>query len=70
MGGSESIIYNVPVTQKPQGESAIYRHPAYKDKILGRPEEHLATMKDCLLNSFKKYSQNPCLGTNIMIQAG
>jgi hypothetical protein len=37
MGGSPSITYAVPVTQKIEGESAIYRAPEYKDNIIGRP---------------------------------
>ena len=37
MGGGASINYCVPVTQKPEGESAIYRAPGTKDKLCDRP---------------------------------
>jgi hypothetical protein len=37
MGGTPSIIYAVPVTQKKEGESAIYRFPDFKDKLIGQP---------------------------------
>jgi len=33
MGGAPVINYNEPITQKPQGESAIYRFPDYKDRL-------------------------------------
>jgi hypothetical protein len=38
MGGAQSITYCTPVTQKPQGESAIYRAPIFKDKLIDRPK--------------------------------
>ena len=37
MGGGASITYCVPVTQKPKGESAVYRNPFSKDKLIDRP---------------------------------
>lgn len=38
MGGTPSILYAVPVSQKKEGESAIYRSPIFKDKLHDRPE--------------------------------
>ena len=64
MGGAPSINYAVPITPKPQGESAIYRSPAQKDKLVDRPEPNLGTMKDILVNSCKKYASLPALGTD------
>lgn len=62
MGGGASLTYSVPVTQKPEGESAIYRNPSSKDKLYDRPEPALGTMKDIILNSYKLYGKNPALG--------
>lgn len=68
MGGGVSINYCVPVTQKKEGESAIYRNPLTKDKLYDRPEPALATMKDILLNSYKQYGNYPALGKSYMIK--
>lgn len=62
MGGGASTTYCVPVTQKPKGESSIYRNSKCKDRLLDRPEASLATMKDIILNSVKKYGNNEALG--------
>jgi long-chain acyl-CoA synthetase len=62
MGGGASINYCTPVTQKPEGESAIYRNTDYKDKLYDRPAPNLGTMKEILLNSFKVFPKNPALG--------
>jgi hypothetical protein len=58
----------VPVSQKAQGESAVYRSPDFKDKLYDRLEPHLATMKDMLINSYKKFANLPALGTNGLMQ--
>lgn len=29
-----NIVYSVPVTQKKQGETPVYRHPDAKNKLL------------------------------------
>lgn len=68
MGGGASINYCVPVTQKQDGESAIYRSPLAKDKLFDRPEPALGTMKDIILNSYKLYANNPALGKSYMIK--
>jgi long-chain acyl-CoA synthetase len=68
MGGGSSIQYTIPVTQKPEGESAVYRLPEYKHKLLDRPEEHLLTMKDVLINTYKKYGSYEALGISFYIQ--
>lgn len=62
MGGEASINYSVPYTQKPEGESAIYRNPFTKDKLYDRPEEGVGTMKAAILNSAIKYANRPALG--------
>jgi hypothetical protein len=56
MGGSASINYAVPVTAKVDGESAIYRFPDFKDKLLDRFQDELKTMKDIFINSAKVYA--------------
>lgn len=68
MGGGASINYAVPVTPKVNGESAVYRAPANKDKLIDGYGE-CKTMKDILINSGKKYSNNPALGTTSSMQA-
>lgn len=68
MGGAPSITYCVPVTQKPEGESAIYRLAEFKDQLRDRPKENLGTMKDVILNSSKLYADFPALGKSLIIQ--
>lgn len=63
MGGSASEIrYAVPISDKPEHETAVYRSPEYKDKLLDRPEPHLGTMKDIFINSSNKYRDRRALG--------
>jgi len=68
MGGAPSICYAVPVTQKKEGESAVYRSPAFKDKLYDRPEPHIATLKDVFINCYKKFANNPALGNDFFKQ--
>jgi len=37
MRGGASIAYCMSVTQKPQGESTVYRSPKSKGRLFGRP---------------------------------
>jgi hypothetical protein len=67
MGGEASITYCAPHTQKPEGESAIYRNPFTKDKLYDRPEEGVGTMKAAILSSAKRYANRPALGTALYI---
>ena len=69
MGGSASINYAVPVTAKVEGESAIYRFPDFKDKLLDRFQDELKTMKDVFINSANVYAQLPALGIAPATQA-
>jgi hypothetical protein len=69
MGGAPSITYNWPVTQKKDGESPIYRSPAFKDKLMYLPEEHIHTLKDVFLNVYKKFPNNLALGNPSIMQA-
>lgn len=62
MGGAPVINYCQPITQKPQGETAIYRFPTFKDKLLDRGDENATTMKQVFINSAKKYANNPAIG--------
>lgn len=36
-GNSQSILYAVPVSEKKEGETPIYRHPQFKDGLLDGP---------------------------------
>lgn len=69
MGGENSITYAVPITQKPEGETAIYRSPYTKDKLYGSPTPELTTIKAIIINSSKQYPNNPALGTSPLTQA-
>lgn len=65
MGGNSSTIeYCVAVTEKKQGESAIYRNPMFKDKILDGPGD-VKDMKKAILDSCSLHTKNNCLGTII-----
>ena len=68
MGGGSSITYCVPVTQKPEGESSIYRNPRSKDKLHDRPAPQLATLKDIILHSVRLYGDQPALGNRLLRQ--
>jgi len=63
MGGGQSILYAEPVTEKREGETSVYRYPAFKNGPVDAPEENLKTMKDILINSSKKYANRNALGT-------
>lgn len=67
MGGTQSITYAVPVTQKQPGESPIYRLPDFKDKIHATFGPNLSTIKEVLINSFKVYGKSPALGIILVI---
>jgi hypothetical protein len=38
-GNAPSIEYSVPVSEKKPGESAVYRNPLFKDKLLDGPAD-------------------------------
>lgn len=63
MGGAAPLNYCTPVTQKPEGETCIYRNPSTKDKLYSCSSPQLDTMKQVILNSLKKFSDRPALGT-------
>lgn len=60
-GNSSSIEYAVPVSEKKPGESAIYRNPLYKDKILDGPGD-IKDMKRAILHTCTQHTKNNCLG--------
>lgn len=62
MGGGASINYCVAVTQKPEGETSVYRSPLTKDQLYPSPTKELTTMKAILLNTLSQYASNPALG--------
>lgn len=63
MGGAQSINYAEAVTEKKEGETAIYRYPGYKNGLLDSPTKELKTMKDILVYSSIIYAKNNALGT-------
>lgn len=63
-GNSSSIEYAVVVTEKKPGESAVYRNPQYKDKLLEGPGD-IKDMKKAILHSCSQHTKNNCLGTII-----
>ena len=64
MGGNTiSIEYAVPISAKKEGETPVYRFPAFKDHLTDSPDEKLKTMKDIVKNSFSTFAANKMLGT-------
>jgi hypothetical protein len=37
MGGNQSIEYATPISEKPEGSTAIYRHPLFKTGLVDSP---------------------------------
>lgn len=52
----QKFIYSVPVTEKKEGESPIYRHPEFKDGLYTLPPE-IKSLKDTWDQILKKYSE-------------
>ena len=63
MGGNTvSIEYAVPISPKIEGETPVYRFPAFKDQLHDSPDGKLKTMKEVVKNSFAIYAANKMLG--------
>ena len=64
MGGSASkpIQYAVPVTEPGKGETAIYRNPTHKDKLMTAPKTGARTIQEILLHNFKETPSREYLG--------
>lgn len=64
MGGNSSsdLIYAIPVSQKREGETEIYRHPNHTKELILVPENGVNTMQDVFLNSVRKYPHKKLLG--------
>jgi long-chain acyl-CoA synthetase len=64
MGGAASkpIQYAVPVTSPKEGETAIYRNPTHKDKLLTAPKSGARTIQEILLHNFKEAPNREYLG--------
>lgn len=58
MGNSSSFQYSVPITEKPKGESAIYRSPHFKNAFIESPHPDVKTMKDAVKYVCAKYGKN------------
>ena len=69
MGGGSSINYAVAVTKPKEGETAIYRNPDSRERLLECPSEQLKTVKDILINSGKRFADKNALGKLVLIQA-
>ena len=71
MGGSSSDIrYAVPITDKVEGESPIYRFPDFKDELVDRPQKNITTMKDVVLYACAKFADKNSLGTKFIDFSG
>lgn len=64
-GGSSTIEYAVPVSEKKKGETPIYRGPNYKDGLKSGPAPEVNDMKKALLTAISQFGKNNCLGTII-----
>ena len=66
MGSEESIQYSVdvPGQEQPKDSTKVKRHPRNVDKLHEySPKTGLKTMRDVLINSYKLYPKNNCLGS-------
>lgn len=48
MGGTQSIEYAVPINEKGEDSTPVYRNPKVKDGLCSFPKPHLKTMKDII----------------------
>ncbi|KAL4469389.1 hypothetical protein ABPG74_004642 [Tetrahymena malaccensis] len=62
MGGNQSFVYSVPVSEKKQGETAIYRHVNYQKDIVKCPNEKIQNLQDLLINSHSKFKDREFVG--------
>lgn len=62
-GNNHSILYAEPITNKPEGESPVYRHPNFKKGLIDGPFEGVKTIKQVLINSMKEHATRNALGT-------
>ena len=52
----DTILYSVPVGERRKGESHVYRHPKYADKLRPIPEGY-SSLADIWDSSLKKFGQ-------------
>lgn len=64
MGASQSkdIIYAEPISDSKPGETAIYRNPAHKDKLLVAPRNGARTMQEVFQKNFQAKADVEFLG--------
>ncbi|KAL4469391.1 hypothetical protein ABPG74_004644 [Tetrahymena malaccensis] len=64
MGGSQSQvhIYTEPVTEKKDGETAIYRNMQSKEKLFEYPSEDLQTLQAAIMKANSLYKDNEFIG--------
>ena len=64
MGGNHSeIIYSVPISEKKEGETAIYRNTNVKQNFAKLSVPELNTLQDVFLNGVKNFPNDNLIGT-------
>lgn len=56
------ILYSVPVTAPGKNETAVYRHPQFKDALLSTPKSGARTVQEILFTNFKQLPDKQFLG--------
>ncbi|CAK71079.1 unnamed protein product (macronuclear) [Paramecium tetraurelia] len=64
MGQAQSLIYAVPVGEKKEGESNVYRNPTHVAKLLDNFEGE-KTVQGMFLRACRLYPENRCIGKQI-----
>lgn len=64
MGASNSsILYAEPMTEKPQGETSIYRHPEFKNELTVEAYPGGRTLKDIFIHAKETYGNKNAVGS-------
>lgn len=58
----EEIIYNIPISEPKEGETAIYRNSKYSESLVTVPEEGMDTYQKILKASFERFPDRKMLG--------
>ncbi|CAD8049638.1 unnamed protein product [Paramecium sonneborni] len=64
MGQTQSLVYAVPVGEKKEGESHIYRNPTHINQLLDNFEGE-RTVQGMFLRACRLYPENRCIGKQI-----
>jgi len=64
MGANQSNrLYNVPVSEKKEGETPIYRNPKYTSQLVFEPAPGITSLQDLVVFGHTNYPNNELFGT-------